>query len=243
MGAFYLVSELQFIDPLNRRDLTRDELILLDAYLKRHRLKEMKVVEAYDDRGLSVSKASARGQTVEGRLRIRQEEARQLLNSLFGDRTFRALNDEHRNDAQSSVPEQLPYDLWNHDDGMYADVGMVLIDDDVNPGLRGGIPPPSSTETHQPQASTHTLSSTPFLSIWTTDALRIHGSTSPNHTELFPVLPTIQSTGEMQELNTGKSYAAAVVDKVRTRRLDTRVEVVEAKKEKRWGLLILLGKS
>ena len=36
--AYYLVSQLQFIDPLNRRDLTRAELKNLDAYLKRHRL-------------------------------------------------------------------------------------------------------------------------------------------------------------------------------------------------------------
>eukprot|EP01083_Nonionella_stella_P097853 275123_1 len=83
--AFYLVSELQFIDPLNRRDLTREELLNLDRYLQTHRLQKMNVsvVSAYDDKGISVSTAGAAGQTREGRLRIRQEEARGLLNSLF----------------------------------------------------------------------------------------------------------------------------------------------------------------
>ena len=49
--AFYLVSTLQFIDPYNRRDLTRDELRALDAYLSRHGLKRAGVVEAYDQKG------------------------------------------------------------------------------------------------------------------------------------------------------------------------------------------------
>ncbi|EJK46364.1 hypothetical protein THAOC_34968 [Thalassiosira oceanica] len=49
--AFYLVSTLQFIDPYNRRDLTREELRALDAYLSRHGLKRAGVVEAYDQKG------------------------------------------------------------------------------------------------------------------------------------------------------------------------------------------------
>ena len=37
--ACYLLSQLQFIDPLNRRDLTREELVNLDQYLERHDLR------------------------------------------------------------------------------------------------------------------------------------------------------------------------------------------------------------
>jgi hypothetical protein len=82
--AVYLVSTLQFIDPLNRRDLTRQEVVNLDNYLAKHRLKKMRVLEAYDDKGVTLSTAGANSQTPSGRLQIRQEEARNLLNALFG---------------------------------------------------------------------------------------------------------------------------------------------------------------
>jgi len=82
--AVYLVSTLQFIDPLNRRDLTRQEVENLDNYLAKHRLKKMRVLEAYDDKGVTLSTAGAHSQTPSGRLQIRQEEARNLLNALFG---------------------------------------------------------------------------------------------------------------------------------------------------------------
>lgn len=82
--AVYLVSTLQFIDPLNRRDLTRQEVENLDNYLAKHRLKKMRVLEAYDDKGVTLSTAGANSQTPSGRLQIRQEEARNLLNALFG---------------------------------------------------------------------------------------------------------------------------------------------------------------
>ena len=82
--AVYLVSTLQFIDPLSRRDLTREEVRNLDAYLAKYCLKKMRVLEAYDEKGISLSSAGANSQTPSGRLQIRQEEARHLLNSLFG---------------------------------------------------------------------------------------------------------------------------------------------------------------
>ena len=81
--AYYLVSQLQFIDPLNRRDLTRAELINLDNYLERHNLGRAGVTEAYDARGVTVSTAGVAGQTAEGRAEILQQEARTLLGSLF----------------------------------------------------------------------------------------------------------------------------------------------------------------
>ena len=107
--AYYLISQLQFIDPLNRRDLTREELVNLDQYLARHQLRiemeqeedpdvgnrnkrqsrrrkkktHMTVVEAYDAKGISVSTAGVGGQSAAGRAEILQQQAQVLLNALF----------------------------------------------------------------------------------------------------------------------------------------------------------------
>eukprot|EP00553_Chaetoceros_curvisetus_P005163 CAMPEP_0204615014 /NCGR_PEP_ID=MMETSP0717-20131115/2624_1 /ASSEMBLY_ACC=CAM_ASM_000666 /TAXON_ID=230516 /ORGANISM="Chaetoceros curvisetus" /LENGTH=642 /DNA_ID=CAMNT_0051627859 /DNA_START=87 /DNA_END=2015 /DNA_ORIENTATION=- len=142
----------------------------------------MAVLDAYDEKGLSVSTAGAMGQTREGRLRMRQEQARQLLNSLFnGDNNGNALNantnanaDSRRNrrggrrrnndnDNRENVPNEnlgifqsmpqqqgnqnhthsqsQPFGTidWMQEEGIYAhdDGGMIIIDDDLNPGLRG----------------------------------------------------------------------------------------------------------
>ena len=70
-----MVSTLQFIDPLNRRDLTRDELLHLDRYLRLHKFDNLNVTEAYDAKGISVSKAGATAQTAAGRAAILQQEA------------------------------------------------------------------------------------------------------------------------------------------------------------------------
>ena len=181
--AYYLVSQLQFIDPLNRRDLTRAELKNLDAYLKRHRLGKAGVTEAYDARGLTVSSAGVAGQTDEGRAEILQQEARTLLGSLFsGDShaqgsaaahrqqleararaTPRFENEFQRHYQESELRQQqggrgrgrgrgrgnsggdrrnqqAPFD-HPEDPGVYAaeEGGMLIIDDDYNPGMRGGL--------------------------------------------------------------------------------------------------------
>ena len=180
--AVYLVSTLQFIDPLNRRDLTREEVKNLDSYLAKHRLKKMRVLEAYDEKGVSMSSAGANAQTQSGRLRMRQEEARNLLNSLFQDHAGvqqqpqQQINRSRRNNngsrgdgrsaegntnnamssqyaayesgrlTQQSTHDQSQYnygyDSWNgYGNGVYAENnGMLIIDDDFNPGLRGGLP-------------------------------------------------------------------------------------------------------
>lgn len=82
--AYYMVSQLQFIDPLNRRDLLRDELVHLDQYLRRHGFFDLNVTEAYDVKGISLSTAGSVANTTTGRATILQEQARVLLNSLFG---------------------------------------------------------------------------------------------------------------------------------------------------------------
>eukprot|EP00970_Alexandrium_tamarense_P014593 scaffold4206_cov196-Alexandrium_tamarense.AAC.24 len=189
--AYYLVSTLQFIDPLNRRDLTRPELVALDAYLSQHKLGNAGVVEAYDDKGVTVSSAGIAGQTAGGRAEILQQEARAILGSFFrggaaadgqqqqnnqqpqssrrqrrqnGERVTRGggddvtnsfqrmyLSDEQRSRANQrtnrahEVSNQQEY----HDSGIYAGDygGFIMIDDDINPGLRSGIPTTNNNRT------------------------------------------------------------------------------------------------
>lgn len=181
--AYYLVSTLQFIDPYNRRDLTRPELQALDAYLAQHKLGHAGVVEAYDDKGVTISTAGRAAQTSTGRAEILQQEARAILGSFFQhaggsgggggsaqqrdnrQRDVRRVNslgnvrdDEvqgasrfqrlyaaqqggaHRANVPQSVARQAQPEL--SDTGIYEGEGggVLLIDDDINPGLRGGIP-------------------------------------------------------------------------------------------------------
>mmetsp|Transcript_221 Transcript_221/g.338 ORF Transcript_221/g.338 Transcript_221/m.338 type:complete len:1129 (+) Transcript_221:51-3437(+) len=133
--AFYLLSELQFIDPLNRRDLTRDELLHLDNYLSKHKLhpnegieknekrgrgrnksnipvssltKRYSVAAAYDEKGVNLSTAGTAGQTQRGRMEIMQQEARALLNSIFsGEYTSRYGNSSN---GQSNNGNNTPRD-------------------------------------------------------------------------------------------------------------------------------------
>jgi hypothetical protein len=105
--AFYMVSQLQFIDPFTRRDLTRAELQNLDRYLDRYgsagtdfesndndknnkntrnskkKKQKLRVTDAYDAKGITLSSAGAAAATAQGRADIMQQMAQQLLNSLF----------------------------------------------------------------------------------------------------------------------------------------------------------------
>jgi R3H domain len=160
--AYYCVSQLQFIDPLNRRDLTRDELVNLDRYLRKHGFTNLNVVEAYDVKGVTISTAGAAGNTAAGRAAILQQEARVLLNALFGGisvsvpnpRTAnrpapsgRSLRNQYQSHEESqqqeynrseSQPHQDSSDRRDEDTGVYdGGGGYLVIDDDLNPGLRG----------------------------------------------------------------------------------------------------------
>mmetsp|Transcript_6743 Transcript_6743/g.13319 ORF Transcript_6743/g.13319 Transcript_6743/m.13319 type:complete len:1008 (-) Transcript_6743:267-3290(-) len=105
--AFYMVSQLQFIDPFTRRDLTRPELQNLDSYLDRYgsgdtgfdnndndnnnnrrnrnkqKQQKIRVTDAYDAKGITLSSAGAAAATAQGRADIMQQMAQQFLNSLF----------------------------------------------------------------------------------------------------------------------------------------------------------------
>jgi len=186
--AYYLVSQLQFIDPLNRRDLTREEIINLDSYLQRHKLKQASVLEAYDSKGITLNSAGISGQTSSGRAAILQQEAQVLLNSLFQintparnnitgnnnnsdnnnnnnnrrDRRRRNNRRENNNENQfltqyaafqssdrnegsnrqrdsQNNGESIHDGTWPTEGGLYTNEGggMVIIDDNINPGLRG----------------------------------------------------------------------------------------------------------
>jgi hypothetical protein len=165
--AYYLVSQLQFIDPLNRRDLTRDELVNLDSYLKRNNLQGAKVVEAYDAKGITLSSAGAVAHTAQGRAHILQETARNLLSSLFGGTSVTAAAAPAPSSSQASTSslqeqysalqrqeeqarsQQATANSFNDADYGYgygvfgsADGGLMVIDDDTNVGLglRGTAP-------------------------------------------------------------------------------------------------------
>lgn len=168
--AYYLVSQLQFIDPLNRRDLTRDELINLDQYLRRHGLEQAGVVEAYDAKGITISTAGSTAATAAGRAEILQQQAAQLLRALFGgggivggrnqrptppSRTtaINSNNNNHTNNSQNLFQQQYESHQQQYrqrrnnqdgveemdETGIYGDHGggMLIVDDDINPSLRG----------------------------------------------------------------------------------------------------------
>jgi len=49
--AYYMVSQLQFMDPLNRRELSKHEIVALDTYMKKYKLYTVtfaSVLEAYE---------------------------------------------------------------------------------------------------------------------------------------------------------------------------------------------------
>jgi len=178
--AYYLISQLQFIDPLNRRDLTRLELDALDQYLSRNKLGNAHVVKAYDYKGVTISTAGSEAQTASGQARILQEEATSILNSLFAgtydqnrqsqntslnNAGVQVANDEFRNDFERQYMEHERKlnqrssanqrenasdrnannaQSVNHINGGAhiegsTDDGMIVIDDDEFPGLRGGF--------------------------------------------------------------------------------------------------------
>ena len=156
--AYYLVSTLQFIDPFNRRDLTRGELQALDAYLAYHRLGKARVVEAYDCKGVTLSTAGRAAQSATGRAEILQQEAAAILGSFFtrggggggGDQSnnerpepvtnsFQRIYAAQQGGSSRNNIQQGPPAL--HDVGIYEGEGggLLVIDDDLNPGLRSGI--------------------------------------------------------------------------------------------------------
>ena len=159
--AYYMVSQLQFIDPLNRRDLTRDELVNLDHYLKKHGYASNKysVTEAFDAKGVTLSTAGAAGHTAAGRAAILQQQAAVLLSALFGGgggeaaaptvaaTTTNSLMQQYQAHEQSgSSSTRRPPQTARHahqpptDTGISGGAGLLVIDDDLHPALRSSAP-------------------------------------------------------------------------------------------------------
>eukprot|EP00537_Pseudo-nitzschia_pungens_P012774 CAMPEP_0172382354 /NCGR_PEP_ID=MMETSP1061-20121228/302_1 /TAXON_ID=37318 /ORGANISM="Pseudo-nitzschia pungens, Strain cf. pungens" /LENGTH=1111 /DNA_ID=CAMNT_0013110199 /DNA_START=291 /DNA_END=3626 /DNA_ORIENTATION=- len=181
--AFYMVSQLQFIDPFTRRDLTRPELVNLDRYLDRYgsgnpnnrrntnnnnnnnnkqaRAKKLRVTDAYDAKGITLSSAGAAAATARGRADILQQTAQQLLDSLFaGPQQRQQESTTSLQEQYASLQRQERAVVARHERrfegepfgggfGFGADAsrgsdgggggggGFVIIDDDENPELRG----------------------------------------------------------------------------------------------------------
>jgi hypothetical protein len=176
--AGYLTRTLQFINPYNRRDLTRGELAALDAYMSVHKLGNAGVVQAYDEKGVTLSTAGVAGQTADGRREILQQEASAIRNAFFRsgagstgalDRLGSSNQQQRPRRGQRQNAPRDPLDgitnqfqrmyqdqsqersnavgtpahgQDNNDTGIYAgdEGGFLMIDDDINPGLRSGLP-------------------------------------------------------------------------------------------------------
>ena len=192
--AYYLVSQLQFIDPFNRRDLTRDELVNLDSYLVRHGFTDIKVVDAYDAKGVNISKAGAVGATAAGRASILQQEAQVLLNAMFGGTSQNRLQQQYaasqRQQHGSAGNRRSRRANETEDSGIYGtdDGGLIVIDDDANPGLRGrgvrnATSPPSGDAGPSHAAAPNTL--------WSASHITSNYSHSARRqAQSFPALPT-----------------------------------------------------
>jgi len=87
--AYYMVSKLQFKDPMSQRSLTREEIKNLDNYLDKHgfRQPDLLVVQAYDDKILlsSSSPSSAAAIIAKNRLQAVQGLAVKLFHVLMSD--------------------------------------------------------------------------------------------------------------------------------------------------------------
>ncbi|GMH66767.1 hypothetical protein TrRE_jg142, partial [Triparma retinervis] len=128
--AYFLVSQMNFIDPLNRRPLLAMELKSLDNYLKTFNLGQANVVEAYKSNKAN-EEAGGGDHHHQTRAEYLQHEARNLLEALF----------DHRKDKKDKKPDPTANFRSNfeRDRGYNQQAGLSLIDDDVNPGMRGGF--------------------------------------------------------------------------------------------------------
>lgn len=161
--AYYIVSTSQFIDPFNRRDLTKEEVRHLDRYMKKYEGKSQ-LYEIFLEQGTpTLNAAGIASQTQQGRTQLLQQEASLLLQNLYStnnntQRRSRQIRRQNNNDnanstttttPSTSVPpprEEIVISIQregspntDNDIGIYTQEGMVMIDDDDNPGLRGGL--------------------------------------------------------------------------------------------------------
>ncbi len=194
--AYYLVSQLQFIDPFNRRDLTREEIVNLDEYLVRHGFTDLKVTEAYDAKGVTLSKAGSRGNTDEGRAAILQQEAQALLNNMFvgSNQLQQQYAASQRQQQRPSNNNRSRRQETAEDTGIYGSDAFVVIDDDENPGLRGQRVRGAPSITEEGPIPTE-ISMAPNT-LWTSNRVAQNLNYSArSRAQNFPALPTPTTSG------------------------------------------------
>jgi hypothetical protein len=229
--AYYMVSQLQFIDPLNRRDLTRDELVGLDRYLRTHGF-ECSVVEAYDTKGVTLSSAGAAANTAAGRAAILQQQASGLLRALFrggavvpttttrtgesssvvavsppSSGSLRAQYEaqlQHQQPNRRQQNQQETSTAYVYDDVVYGHGGMVVIDDDLNPELRGSSSMQASARPFTPNGSLYSSGSL-YSANHITSRYSQNNRTVPAHE--FPSLPAARADSAQQQQPSAQELA------------------------------------
>ena len=230
--AYYMVSQLQFIDPLNRRDLTRDELVHLDRYLRKHGFgTAATVTEAYDSKGVTLSTAGATAATAAGRAAILQQEASVLLQALFGGTSvaaprsaaqstarnatpqsnfgalYRAYETQQQQEEEQRLQRQQEQSLFmsstGADRGVYTSGGLTLIDDDINMGEGMGLRPNAPSFVPPDQAADG------VGTLWSASHITSrHGQGTVGAAEDFPSLSALSRPNESSSTEPPKASAA-----------------------------------
>jgi hypothetical protein len=121
--AQYLVTCRNFVNPLSRAAISREQCQELDAYLKRHRLGPPRVTMEFDEAKAALE-AAAQANTAEALLAQRLATAEALLRSFYTHtRTSRDARRQDTHAAASASP------------AFQSEGGLTVMDDDA--GMRG----------------------------------------------------------------------------------------------------------
>ena len=101
--AEYLCTSKNFVHPLSRAVITRDDCAALDAYLRRHKLGPSRVAKTFDDAQAALE-AAARANTAEALLAQRLATAQALLQSFYSHSTRSVLNGGGFSRRQPATP-------------------------------------------------------------------------------------------------------------------------------------------
>ena len=127
--AEYLVTCRNFVNPLSRAVITREQCSALDGYLKRHRLGPPRVTKEFDDAKAALE-AAAQANTAEALLAQRLATAEALLRSFYTHTRSGPSRDGRRHESSShaaSAPSFTP--------AFQSEGGLTVMDDDA--GMRG----------------------------------------------------------------------------------------------------------
>ena len=123
--AEYLVTCRNFVNPLSRAAITRDQCVALDGYLKRHRLGPPRVTREFDDAKAALE-AAAQANTAEALLAQRLATAEALLHSFYSHRRSGPSRDARRQDTHAAAAVTPAFQ---------SEGGLTVMDDDA--GMRG----------------------------------------------------------------------------------------------------------